>query len=151
MIDCEKWFTDALRDDQAALSQTGRQRRAAMRRSLEQAVVVRRRRRAVVRSASAALALMLAAVLWWRSGERGALPSPGRPSPELCHIDLRVVGDDPQIVARCRVRPESVPPQTYISDDELLALLAAIGRPAGLIRTRDRLIVTGDVVDRAGE
>jgi hypothetical protein len=62
---------------------------------------------------------------------------------------FEIVGDDPTVLARCEVAPPA-PGQAAawaIGDDELQAELRALGRPAGLVRVRDRVLVSAAAVD----
>jgi len=59
-----------------------------------------------------------------------------------------VVRTDPEALARATAPdPRSTVLVQRIGDDELLAVLASAGRPTGLIRTGDRVILTEDVVE----
>ena len=152
-MDCEKWFDDALAESSPtirALTDAGRVRRAAMRRSLQGAVMTRRRRRTAARSAGAVLAVLALGIAWWQATPVTRLPEPGSSRDDLAalqHVDYRAVTTDRSMLERYRVDPPAVSAVLEVGDDELLRLLAAAGRPTGLIRMRDRVIVTRDVVD----
>ncbi len=102
---------------------------------LVQTMGQRRRRRQRRRTAgSAVIVLGLLAVGLWVT-ER----------PRITETGEVVVHDAPDAppVTPIRVRT--------IGDEELLALLAEIGRPAGLIRSEGRVWLTSDVTDAALE
>ena len=53
-----------------------------------------------------------------------------------------VVHDQPDILARTTIVTSPLPPETFIGDAELLALLAKARRPSGLIRIGGRAMLT---------
>lgn len=126
-------WVDGSLDAHPALTLEGLARRDTMRDLLQGAVVTRRRRRTAYRWASrsaAAAAVILAALLVWPNGKVPENPT------GLNNVVFETVRNDPTAVARFA-----------IDDDELLALCREVGRPTGLIRVNDQLILTEDVVD----
>ena len=146
MSDYAKLFRDAQHRHPAPLSRGGRTRREALRTALEGAVVARRRRRTAARFATAAIAVAVLA-LWIRADFAGSAPA--GESGAVARADglrlrnavLEVVRNDPRVIARATVR-EPLAADTWIDDDELLRLLRAAGRPTGLVRSGDRVILT---------
>lgn len=112
-----------------AMTRDGLVRRNAMREMLQAAVVTRRRRRQAYRWAAAAV-VILAALLVWPGNTPTAEPS------GLKNVAFETVRNDPGVLARYQ-----------IDDDELLQLCREVGRPTGLIRMKDKLILTAEVAD----
>ena len=120
---------------QRGLSPAGRARREIMLGELVQTMQqIRRRRRRRRATASAAIVLGLVAVGLWVT-ERLLGPTL-RPGPVA-----RDTSDPPAGPIRIRV----------IGDEELLTLLAEVGRPAGLVRSEGHTWLTSDVTDAALE
>jgi hypothetical protein len=122
-------------DKEEMLSPAGRARREVMLGELLQTMQQLRRRRQRRRTtASAVIVLGLLAVGLWVTGR-----------PEITRTDENVghAPPDPPAGAPIRVR--------VIGDEELLALLEKIGRPAGLIRSEARVWLSSDVTDAALE
>ena len=133
------------------LSQTGVQRRADMLGELQGAMrQVHRRRRALRRVVAAScllLALLAASVPFWRPGpapHQVVLEDPA-PAPPAPVVDLIIVHTDPTVLARYTPRPQSRTER--LNDDALLAHLASINRPTGLIRMGGEVRLTANVVD----
>ena len=116
-----------------------------------------RRRRAVRNGATgvAAAALVVGASLMFRSAavsprtESRGTSAPSSPVPTatsgfvLQHASF-------QFVETRSVSALTGVSITVLDDDQLLAELRGMGRSAGLIRTRDAVVVTGDVTIKAG-
>jgi len=152
MTEYDRCFQDALREGPVALSARGTARRAELREMLTTAVVRRRRRRHTVRATALAAVLIAAVAVLW-SPDVSVQPAPGGPvvarGPAYVHV--QIVQNDPDIVQRFATRTRPLPADLWLDDDGLIQRLAEIGRPAGLLRTADRVIVAGDVVDEIGE
>lgn len=112
------------------MTAAGLARRDAMLEILQAVVVGRRRRRRAARWAAAALVIVAAVLVWPDAGANAPDENPGG----LRHIAFEEVRNDPDVVAR-----------HGIDDDELLDLCREVGRPTGLIRIRDRVILTAEV------
>jgi hypothetical protein len=149
MTDHDDLFARALAEAPVQLSHAGHARRAAIGAGLRAAARARRRRRLAVRAA-AAVAVLLTAVVWWRGHGAADLPVPVRIAPAPDRIAATRVHDDPTVLARCTVRP-ALRGDVMIDDDELLALLEGAGRPTGLIRRPDGVVLTAQVFDPIGE
>jgi hypothetical protein len=132
-------------DDPVFLSPEGLARKESMLRGLQGAVIRRRRTRTAFKAgALAAITIAAVAVALRMGGDapRGpeiavppppaAVPSPREDRRPAGAPRVAVIRDDPGILERAR-----------IGDDELVALLRASGRPAGIIRTPGRVIVPG--------
>ncbi|HVR74569.1 MAG TPA: hypothetical protein VMT52_09565 [Planctomycetota bacterium] len=151
------------------LTKAGLERRARMLRELQAATVQVARRRVVLRRAmlgtGCVVFLALAAALSGTGGKPVSLFAPGGPLPGVAiaplsrtalsartvtprrAVRLEVVHNDPGILLRHAAVEATIDPGTFIGDDDLLAILEAADRPAGLIR-RDGLVeVTPDVAD----
>jgi hypothetical protein len=136
-------------------------RRDAMRRELMLYITRRRRRRAALRRGSIAALLVVAAALvslFPRPGpnERPAATAPGANmivagtpglSASLAHVRFEVVRDDSAILKRYETAPSPIPAAAFVSDDELLKLLASANRPAGLVRLEGRVFLADTEID----
>ena len=135
---------------QARLSPAGEQRREAMLEELTATMRIvhhRRRRRRQ---------LMLAAVVFIAAGVSAKValpPSPGAPRPDGGQLLVEnnqaprtiIFRTEPGIIERYRAKPASR--VRILDDDDLVAQLAALGRPAGLVRQEGRVWLTGAVTD----
>jgi hypothetical protein len=76
------------------------------------------------------------------------LNPPARNAPNGANsCSIAWIESDPNIVARLAARPTS---RVVVIDDlALVAVLAALDRPAGIIRTTDQVRLTADVTDEA--
>jgi hypothetical protein len=151
------------------LSVLATERRAAALPGLLAIVRARGRRRAAARVAGAALLVallatlpVLAAMRWWPRSPASAPAAASAPVPAPASApggsaanavvatstrQFGVVGDDPTVLARCRV--DSAPrPGWQLDDDGLHRLLLAAGRPAGVIRVGDRVRIDPRAIDR---
>lgn len=123
------------------LSPRARQRMAALLPDLLGAMRARRRRRRVRRAAVALVAAALPLFAWQFA------TAPRRDPPGVVAApSWRVVHDDPTVLARCAVGTHERE-QWFVDDDGLQAALAAAERPAGLVRTRDRVLVSAVAID----
>lgn len=150
----QKWFETELADEPVSLSAAGCARRGAMQLELQTAVVSRRRRRTTVRwSAGALAAALLTAVLWPTPETAPSAPgnAPGERLVALSYCDYGLVRDDALAMQRYTAPAAALPAETWVDDDQLVALLAAADRRTGLIRTPQRVVLTHDVIDRIGE
>lgn len=159
------------------LSEQGLARREALLSTLQERVVVegrrRRRRRAAGRIAVggvglAAIAIVVGILMNQPSGSRSAGPriasgpveSPGVPSSEggrdFADADADVAADGPliarvetdaSVVDRFRVDRRARVSEFAISDEALLDSLAAMGRPAGMVKSEGRVWLTASVTD----
>jgi len=132
------------------LSDAGAARRDAMLRELQRAVVRRRRLRTALRSSAGLLTVttILALVILYDRPSSELAPKESPPSfPVLTSVHLKIVHDEPGIVARHLVETRPIDPKIILDDDALLESLAAIGRPTGLIRVQGKLILTEKVAD----
>lgn len=140
------------------LSEQGRARRDAMLAELQSQVVrtarVRRVRSGVLSAAALGLIASLAVLL-----TPNRVPSPVSPVAVLTEpttIPVQVAPPKVQVVRtvegvldRYRSTPNSLTVRVdRIGDDELLAELTAIGRPAGIIRSQGRTWLTAAVTDK---
>jgi hypothetical protein len=155
---------------EAGLSARGETRRGEILEQLYRAQRTRRRKRLAAKGAIAALpVLAIAALVATLSGtpsqpprppeatghapdpspaavaQNPAAPDPVAPLPPAVRIEL--VRTDPEAAERCLVRTEPLRPGVQIDDTELLALMAEAGRPTGIIRTRDRVILTAGPIE----
>jgi hypothetical protein len=124
---------------EVVLSPAGALRRHAMLVELAGRVVRRRRRRQVARAALAGavvVALLYGVVPW---------PAP-RPDDAAPVANARIVGNDPQILARCTV-VAAVPKDVFVGDGELRELLRSAGQDVGIARSGGRVLVPGFVAD----
>jgi len=142
----------------ATLSESGRRRRDAMLTGLQDEVVRsarRRRRRRRLGAGAAALGLLVAGGViiatlspppaadnGVRSGAEGRSARP-----ERARIVVRRVQTDAGIASRVRAAGVASVPVHSVSDAVLLETLAELGRPAGLVRTPERVWLTADVTD----
>lgn len=154
----------------AGLSARGEARRGEILEQLYRAQRGRRRKRLAAKGAIAALPVLAIAVLVATlSGTPSQPPRPPEamgPAPDAppaavaqdaaapdpvapLRPDVRIelVRTDPGAAERCLVRTEPLRPGVRIDDTELLALMAEAGRPTGLIRTRDRVILTAGPIE----
>lgn len=76
---------------------------------------------------------------------RTTFPQPSSEITEPRHSIITIVRTDPNILKRYVLRPSSK--VKTISDETLLASLASLGRPTGLIRYDGRVRLTADVTD----
>lgn len=151
------------------LTKAGMERRARMLRELQKATVRIARRRVVLRRAmlgtGCVVILALVAALSGTGGKPVSLFAPGGPLPGVAigtlpgttlssrtatprrAVRLEVVHNDPGIVLRHAAVEAAIDPGTFIDDDDLLAILEAADRPAGLIRRDGLVVVTPDVAD----
>ncbi|MBI4602514.1 MAG: hypothetical protein HY721_11195 [Planctomycetes bacterium] len=145
--------------DHEGLSDAGRARKEAMLRQLKAAVVARRRRRRAARWAAAMAipAALLGTVVLVRGRPDRESPStpplvredPAPAPARLDNLRFEVVRDDPMILERWRAEPRAADPAVFVSDDELLDLLAAARRPTGLVRVGEGAFLSDDL-DRRG-
>jgi hypothetical protein len=137
--------------DRSALSDAGRARREAM---LDELVVqmqrLHRRRRAQRTAAASAcmVALIIGLSLLAMPARGPAIDTPPivqarQPARET---SIEIVRTDPSVLERFAARTTSR--AVFLDDEALLDELAAMGRPAGLIRSGDRVWLTADVIDR---
>ena len=130
-----------------------------MQTQLQAAVGSRRRRRTAVRWSVGALAAALLAAVMWPTPEAdlGSAPvvalgaSPREQQVALRHCEYGVVRDDASVLQRFTVASAPVPAETWVDDEQLVELLSAAGRPTGLIRTPEKVVLIYDVVDTIGE
>jgi hypothetical protein len=137
--------------DRSSLSEAGRARREAMLGELVGQMQRLHHRRRVQRTAAASacmVVLLIGLSLLAMPARRPGADSPPmvvapKPAPG---ISIEIVRTDPSILQRFAVRTTS---RAILLDDEaLLDELVAMGRPAGLIRSGDRVWLTADVVDQ---
>jgi hypothetical protein len=145
--------------DDLPLSPEGEQRKDEILREVSQrlpGIAARRRarRRAVRGSLAVALALTAGVVVvLTRSTPSNPVPTPApiiaeSPAPERPLIDFAVIHTSPVDPVMMYVRADTeVINAMVISDDELLRELAAMGRPAGLIRMNGQVRLSRDVTD----
>ncbi len=149
-------------DFRTELSEQGRARRDAMLAELQSRVVrtarVRRVRSGVLAAAALGLIASLAVLL---TPNRVAPPVspvadltepptiPGEAAPNS-PATILVLRTDPGVLGRYGAPPNSLAVRVVrIGDDELLAELAAMGRPAGIIRSQGRTWLTAAVTDKS--
>jgi len=140
-------------DGRVSLSEKG----AARRRAIKDRIVVRlvrrrRRRRAAEALLAAACALLLLPIVQRGGGAPGPGVGPGvAPSGHAVLVQVRRVGDDPSVLARCRLAEgEHV---RRLDDRALWAALAAAGRGGGLVKVEGSgVLLAGIATDpwRAG-
>ncbi|HVZ93523.1 MAG TPA: hypothetical protein VG797_03335 [Phycisphaerales bacterium] len=156
-------------DAPARLSAEGRRRREAMLGELV-GELSRTRRRRVVRAQLTAGALAIVLVgLAFMTVSRGPVKiatvtplietAPGTVAQATTIAGTRFVKTDPTVVERWAVkggfemakyetrRHEAEPIVRFIGDEELLDTLAAMGRPAGIVRMEGRVWLTAAVTD----
>ena len=145
---------------QHRLSPEGERRREAILHEVSGRLpAIARRRRAKRRAAAGTLAVLLlagAAVVWMIPTAPTPTPAPTT-APQVVLIEPDIEYDP--LIDYAVVESSPVDPSVYvrtdtesinamvITDDELLRELAAIGRPAGLIRMNGQVRLTRDVVD----
>jgi len=132
------------------LSPAGRARRDAMRDELSRLVPAaaarRRRRRLAARAGGAgAMLLLLGVWVWTRSSSPAPAPAPPiAQAPPSAPPTVRVsVIETPAGVAD-RLSFTTTARAERIGDEELLRLMREAGHPAGLVRTPERVYLTGD-------
>ncbi len=146
--------------DQQRLSPEGEQRREAILREVSGRLpAIAARRRAKRRAAAGTLAVLLlagAAVVWMIPTSPGPTPTPTS-APQVVEVEPTIEHDP--LIDYAVVESSPVDPSVYvrtdtesinamvITDDELLRELAAIGRPAGLVRMNGQVRLSRDVVD----
>lgn len=141
------------------LSQSGLARRQRMHDELIEAMTKLHRRRHVRRRTLVAAVLLLpllfgALVLVKPSAAPPALPTIVEGEPRLPHPQpgdarpslVQVVHTDPSVIDRYAYSA-SDSTVTWIDDQQLLQELAALGRPAGIVRMNGRAWLTMDVTD----
>lgn len=148
--------------EQQRLTPEGERRREAILHEVSGRLpAIARRRRAKRRAAVGALAVLLlagAAVVWMIPTMPKSVPTPTPTSaPQVVLIEPAIEYEP--LIDYAVVESSTVDPSVYvrtdtesinamvITDDELLRELAAIGRPAGLIRMNGQVRLTRDVVD----
>jgi hypothetical protein len=137
--------------DRSSLSETGRARREAMLGELVGQMQRLHHRRRVQRTASASacmVVLLIGLSLLAMPARRPAthLPRVAQTPKPAADASIEIIRTDPSILERFAARPTS---RAILLDDEaLLDELVAMGRPAGLIRSGDRVWLTADVVGR---
>jgi len=104
---------------------------------------------------SAPLVAVALIAVWLMPGQSPSVPVPEAPVAELPIVSepalvYSVAVTDPADVQRV-IAPTRSNSALEISDDELLDLLEQAGRPTGLIRTDDRVILTSDVTKTTDE
>jgi len=136
--------------DRSSLSDAGRVRREAMLGEIVAQMQRLHRRRRVRRTAaaSACMVVLLIGLSLLAMPARGPAPDSRmvveKPEPAP-GVSIEIVRTDPSVLQRFAARPTS---RTVLLDDEaLLDELAAMDRPAGLIRSGGRVWLTADVVD----
>ena len=136
--------------DRSSLSDAGQVRREAMLGEIVAQMQRLHRRRRAQRTAAASacmVVLLIGLSLLAMPAREPATDSPPmvkapEPAPKTSIVFVRT---DPSVLQRFAARPTS---RTVLLDDEaLLDELAAMNRPAGLIRVGDRVWLTADVVD----
>jgi hypothetical protein len=146
----------ALIDSTDTLSEVGRSRRDAMLPSLQEAVVREGRRRCLRRSAARGAVTVLLLTLmgvglvniWATSSKpRVTRNDPPGGAQDRQREPVRIVQIDSGVLGRHTVNTDSDPATYTIDDRELVAALAAIGRPAGLIRSQGRTWLSHAVTD----
>lgn len=105
----------------------------------------RRRRRRAGFVLAAVLSVVLGGFGWWCAAGRAA-PAVVPPPPSAMASAVEIVPDDPTVLARCSV-PTVVRSEWFVDDDGLQALLRSAERDAGLVRTRDRVLLAATAVD----
>lgn len=151
----------------ALLSSAGEARREEILGRLESAQAWRRRRRHAARAAAISAPILVLAIVVAQLRPHSA-PTPGpiadsNPAgpwsvPSTLEMTeqtlaaaprsaarIEMVATDPGILDRLALKTAAVPAETYIGDDELMALMAEAGEPTGLIRARGRVILSADL------
>src|SRR5262245_52398894 len=141
------------------LSAAGTARREAILEEMRSALRSRRRRRLVVR-ATAGAAPVLAAVVVLASvmnrtpegtGARGVAAGGGAVATSLQRLVFHEVGTEAGLAGRWAAPKPAVGLCTVVTDDELLAELQAVGRPAGMIRSAGHVVLTRRVAANEAE
>jgi hypothetical protein len=138
--------------DRRVLSPAGEKRRGEILFLLEAAMARKRRRRTAARWAvRAGVPLVLAglALLGWNPSGEQASPQVSGPAPapaigEDRRAGVEVVHDDPRLLERCSLPTAPFDRRVLIGDQELLDLLQAAGRPAGLARVAGNVYLTSN-------
>lgn len=139
-----------------SLSESGRARRDAMLPDLQTAVVREGRRRQMRRSvARGAGTVLLAALIgvgvsyYWPASDSRHLAdrrSTAQP-PDHAFKDFSIVRDKPGVLDRLAIKTNVQLGDYVVDDHQLVATLAAIGRPAGLVRSPTGIRFTAPVTD----
>jgi hypothetical protein len=125
------------------LSARALQRRDSLLPALLGAVRARRARARVRRAAVVAACVVSAIATWQLAGPH----APGRRAPDTHTASAwRTLQDDPTILARREV-PTRERAEWQLSDDALRRELRAAERPDGLVRVKDRVLVSAAAVD----
>jgi hypothetical protein len=142
---------DEAAGDRQALSPAGEKRRGEILSLLEAAMARKRHRRATARWAvRAGVPLVLAGLLLLWLGPSGSPPFPPASRPpapgigEERQAEIEVVHDDPRVLERCSLPSAPLDRGVLIGDQELLDLLQAAGRPAGLARVAGNVFLTSN-------
>ncbi len=147
----------AFLDPADQLSDVGRSRHDAMLPFLQAATVRQGRRRRVRRFAArgAVTASLSAAVVvalvnsWPTSNPPHVVQNDSSEGPQDRRLELvSIVQTDPGVLDRIAVNTSIDPAEYIVGDRQLVAMLAAIGRPTGLIRSQGRTWLTNAVTDR---
>jgi len=126
------------------LSARALQRRDSLLPELLGAVRARRARAKVRRAAVVVVACVVCAIATWRLA---APHAPAGRAPDTHTAPLwTTLHDDPTILARREV-PTRERPEWQLSDDGLRRELRAAERPDGLVRVKDRVLVSAAAVD----
>lgn len=134
--------------ERAGLSAAGAARKAEILNVVRRASASRRRRRRAAVTAAGAVPILLVAGVTWSlvSGGNPSRPVPAVDGAQVAQASedprVRVVATDPSVIGRYAVETRSTK-DFLVNDDELLGLLEEAGHPAGMIRTRGKVIVTG--------
>ena len=146
----------AFLDSADQLSDAGRSRRDAMLPFLQAATVRQGRRRRVRRlaargamTASLSVAVVVALVNSWpTSSPTGVVQNDSLEGPQERRLELvSILRTDPGVLDRVAVRTSTDPAAYIVDDRQLVVMLAAIGRPAGLVRSQGRTWLTDAVTD----
>ena len=131
------------------LSAAGEKRRVEILSLLEAAMARKRRRRAAARwAAVAGVPLVVAGLLLLEGGPSGPPPVPAASRPpapatgDPRRAGIELVHDDPLLLERCSLPSAPLDRRVLIGDQELLDLLQAAGRPAGLARVAGVVYLT---------
>jgi hypothetical protein len=141
-----------------ALSDAGRSRCEAMLPDLQAAVVRRGHRRRMQRYATRGAGTLVLLVLagtvlvktWPAAGPMRIVEAPAPREPQgVERSSPQILETRPGALERYSVLPRSEPGGQIIDDRQLVAMLADMGRPAGLIRAEGHARLTADVTDAA--
>jgi len=150
-----------------ALSAAGAARRERMMGEVSRAAGARRARRTTVKAAGALVLLCAAGGAVWIAATGGnvgggtrevadALPGRGAPvremevpAPEGRVVRVRVVTNEPGIVARYAAAP--VERVASMDDAELMRLMKEMGKPTGIVRTGGKVMLTAEMEKKEGE